>query len=63
MRDTRSDYLTPYSDVVLVTGASGGVGLAAVELAAKIFKCEVGMTTYSQFEYDSLMMSTSVTWL
>ncbi|KAF6019632.1 BC026585 [Bugula neritina] len=28
-------------DTVLVTGASGGVGLAAVELASKIFKCKV----------------------
>ena len=34
-------YYLYFRMTVLVTGASGGVGLAAVELASKIYKCEV----------------------
>ena len=32
-----------FRDVVLVTAAAGGVGLAAVELATKMFNCKVSM--------------------
>ena len=38
MNDIR---LQPFSDIVLVSGASGGVGLAAVEIAAKVIGATV----------------------